>query len=144
MPPNRAPINDIAGLAKRPPPFHNRNMDGHNNVIPFPTRSPANHEPVMFQRSELNAIMRVYGQLVAAGEWRDYAIDMTRDAAIFSVFRRMGETPAYRIEKRPKHAAKQGAYSIVASDGRVLKRGADLPMALRIFNRKLMKLADTD
>lgn len=118
-------------------------MDG-TNIIPFPLRRVANNEPVMFKRGELNAIMRVYGQLVAAGEWRDYAIDMTRDAAIFSVFRRMGETPAYRIEKRPKNAAKQGVYSIIASDGRVLKRGSDLVMALRIFNRKLMKLTDTD
>lgn len=119
-------------------------MDGHSNIIPFPSRTPQTYEPVTFQRAELNAILRVYGQLVAAGEWRDYAIDMTRDTAVFSVFRRMGETPAYRIEKRPKNAAKQGAYSIIASDGRVLKRGSDLAMTLRIFNRKLMKLADTD
>lgn len=133
-----------AGLAKPPYQFHTRLMDGHSNIIPFPSRTPVTHEPVTFQRAELNAILRVYGQLVAAGEWRDYAIDMTRDAAVFSVFRRMGETPAYRIEKRPKNAAKQGAYSIVASDGRILKRGSDLPMTLRIFNRKLLKLAESE
>lgn len=118
-------------------------MDG-SNIIPFPQRGSQNHDPVTFHRRELGAILSVYGQLVAAGEWRDYAIDMTRDAAVFSVFRRMGETPAYRIEKRPKNAARQGAYAIISSDGRVLKRGSDLKMTLRIFNRKLMKLADTD
>lgn len=119
-------------------------MDGSNNVIPFPGRGQQSYEPVTFHRRELGAILSVYGQLVAAGEWRDYAIDMTREAAVFSVFRRMGETPAYRIEKRPKNAAKQGAYSIVASDGQVLKRCTDLAMTLRIFNRKLMKLAERD
>lgn len=119
-------------------------MDGQTNIIPFPGHRSAKPDPVTFHRRELGAILSVYGQLVAAGEWRDYAIDMTRDAAVFSVFRRMGETPAYRIEKRPKNAAKQGAYSIIASDGRVLKRGSDLSMTLRIFNRKLMKLAETE
>lgn len=118
-------------------------MDG-SNIIPFRPRGPQTFEPVAFHRRELGTILSIYGQLVAAGEWRDYAIDMQRDVAIFSVFRRMGETPAYRIEKRPKNAAKQGAYSIHASDGRVLKRGSDLAMTLRIFNRKLMKLAETD
>jgi len=114
------------------------------NVIPFPQRSAPVFEQVTFHRKELGAILSIYGQLVAAGEWRDYAIDMQRDVAIFSIFRRMGEVPAYRIEKRPKNASKQGAYSIVDSSGRVLKRGSDLSMVLRIFNRKLLKLADTD
>ncbi len=114
------------------------------NVIPFPQRGAPAFEQVTFHRKELAAILSIYGQLVAAGEWRDYAIDMGRDVATFSVFRRMGETPAYRIEKRPKNAAKQGAYSIIASDGRVLKRGSDLRMTLRIFNRKLLKLADNE
>jgi len=123
--------------------FQTEAMDA-SNIIPFPQRGAKPPEQVSFHRRELGAILSIYGQLVAAGEWRDYAIDMSRDAAVFSVFRRMGETPAYRIEKRPKNAAKQGAYSVVASDGRVLKRGSDLAMTLRIFNRKLMKLADTD
>lgn len=114
------------------------------NVIPFPQRQTAAPELVSFHRRELGDILSIYGQLVAAGEWRDYAINTGRDAATFSVFRRMGETPAYRIEKRPKNAAKQGAYCIFGSDGRVLKRGSDLKRTLRIFNRKLLKLADSD
>jgi len=146
MPPklNRANprLSRIVGLPSRPCAFTLTLMSGTSNIIPFPSRTPQTYEPVTFHRRELGAILSVYGQLVAAGEWRDYAIDMTRDVAVFSVFRRMGEVPAYRIEKRPKNAGKQGAYSIIASDGRVLKRGSDLQMALRIFNRKLMKLAE--
>lgn len=118
-------------------------MEG-SNIIPFPGRGSQVPEQVTFHRRELGSILSIYGQLVAAGEWRDYAIDMQRDVAIFSIFRRMGEVPAYRIEKRPKNASKQGAYSIHSSDGRVLKRGSDLAMTLRIFNRKLLKLADSD
>jgi len=123
--------------------FHGEGMES-TNVIPFPQRGGPSFEQVSFHRKELGAILSIYGQLVAAGEWRDYAIDMQRDVAIFSIFRRMGEVPAYRIEKRPKNASKQGAYSIIDSSGRVLKRGSDLSMTLRIFNRKLMKLAEND
>ena len=114
------------------------------NVIPFPgpAKAARRPEPVTFHRRELNAILRVYGQLVAAGEWRDYAIDMEREAAVFSVFRRTGETPAYRIEKRPKLARAQGAYAVIGADGRVLKRGTDLAQTLKVFNRALLRITD--
>ena len=130
-------------LANAPFGLHIEGMES-TNVIPFPQRNAPSYDLVSFHRRELADILSIYGQLVAAGEWRDYAINTGRDVATFSVFRRMGETPAYRIEKRPKNAAKQGAYCIFSSDGQVLKRGADLKMTLRIFNRKLLKLADKD
>ena len=97
---------------------------------------------VRFERAELDAILRLYGRMVAAGEWRDYAIDWLKDAAVFSVFRRASEHPLYRIEKRPRLRAKQGAYSVIASTGLVLKRGPDLRQVLRILERKLFKLVE--
>ena len=75
--------------------------------------------------------------MVAAGEWRDYAIDMGREKAVFSVFRRATEYPLFRIEKNPKLARKQGAYSVVGSTGVVLKRGQDLKRVLEVFDKKL-------
>ncbi len=75
--------------------------------------------------------------MVAAGEWRDYAIDMGREKAVFSVFRRATEYPLFRIEKNPKLARKQGAYSVVATTGVVLKRGQDLKRVLEVFDKKL-------
>ena len=119
-------------------------MAVESNIVPFPTRKNNADNIVSFDRRELNAILSKYGQLVAAGEWRDYALNMSMDAAVFSVFRRTGETPAYRIEKRPKNATRQGQYAIIGSDGRIEKRGHDLRLALRIFDRKLMKLTDKD
>lgn len=100
-------------------------------------RSP---DPVAFTRQELGQILKVYGQFVAAGEWRDYAIDSMRDVAVFSVFRRASEAPLYRIEKRPKLARKQGAYLVVAANGANLRRGQDLVQVLRVFDRQRMKL----
>jgi len=79
--------------------------------------------------------MRLYGRMVAAGEWRDYAIDGLRDAAIFSVFRRAADTPLYRIEKRPALARRQGAWAVVAEGGHILKRGHDLAQVLRVFDK---------
>ncbi len=113
-------------------------------IVPFPIRTRNADQIVSFDRRELNTILSKYGQLVAAGEWRDYALNMTMEAAVFSVFRRTGETPAYRIEKRPKNANRQGQYAIIGSDGRIEKRGHDLRLALRIFDRKLMRLTDKD
>ena len=86
-----------------------------------------------FTRQELTAILAVYGRKVAAGEWRDYAIDLGRDKAVFSVFRRASEVPLFRIEKSPKLARKQGAYSVMAPAGLILKRGHDLVRVLSVL-----------
>ncbi len=99
-------------------------------------------EAVAFTREELSRILGLYGHFVAAGEWRDYAIDHLKDAAIFSVFRRAAETPVYRIEKRPALAARQGAFAVVSTAGIILKRGKDLAQVLRLFDRQKLKLAD--
>ena len=97
--------------------------------------------PVTFHRRELDAILRIYGRMVGEGEWRDYAIDHLKEKAVFSVFKRSGEMPLYRIEKNPRLAAKQGAYSVVNVDGRILKRGHELPQVLKVFD-KVLKLIE--
>jgi len=103
----------------------------------------AAHRPsqVMFQRRELDLILNVYGRMVSAGEWRDYAIDGLRDRAEFSVFRRASEAPLYRIVKTPADGRRQGAYKVVAAGGQILKRGHDLKSVMRVFDRMLWKLA---
>jgi hypothetical protein len=90
---------------------------------------------VVFDRLELNQILNIYGRMVASGEWRDYALDMGRDSAVFSVFRRASEVPIYRIEKSPRLARRQGAYSIVTATGLILKRGPDLARVLSVFDK---------
>ncbi len=92
---------------------------------------------IRFDRPELDAILRLYGRMVAAGEWRDYAIDHLADAAVFSVFRRTSEMPLYRIAKEPRLARRQGAYSVTAAGGLILKRGQDLRQVLRVLEPKL-------
>jgi len=93
--------------------------------------------PVAFNRQELTEILQLYGRKVAAGEWRDYAIDHRRDEAVFSVFRRTTEMPLYRIVKEPHLARRQGAYSLVAATGLILKRGHQLANVLRFLDRPL-------
>ena len=75
--------------------------------------------------------------MVAQGAWRDYAIDMGRDYAVFSIFRHTSENPLYRLEKHPKLAKRQGAYLIRNHQGRILKRGKKLNQVLKIFENKL-------
>ena len=95
-----------------------------------------------WSRRELSLILNIYGRMVAAGEWRDYAIDGLRDRAVFSIFRRSSEQPLYRVEKTPKNAQRQGAYSVVAMDGRILGRGRELKQVLRVLERKLIRAVD--
>ena len=99
---------------------------------------PARIQPnVTFDRPELDRILRLYGRMVAAGEWRDYAIDFLKDRAVFSVFRRSSEMPIYRIEKNPRLARRQGAYSVISATGLILRRGQELDRVLRVLDPKL-------
>jgi hypothetical protein len=92
---------------------------------------------VTFDRFELSRILNLYGRMVADGEWRDYAIDFLKDRAVFSVFRRASEVPIYRIEKDPRLARKQGAYSVISATGLILRRGHELDRVLLVIDRKL-------
>ena len=115
----------------RGPPY-----DG--NIVPFPNgREP---RQVGFERAELMRILDLYGRMVAAGEWRDYAMDFRRDHAAFSAFRRTAEVPQMRLEKRPALRGKQGMWALFGEQGQVLKRGHELAGVLAPLERRLLKV----
>ena len=132
------------------PSMSDRHDESAHGAAPAPTEAtgevvsldavrpakPQAPPPVVFHRRELDLLLRVYGRKVAEGEWRDYAIDFTRERAVFSCFRRASEMPQFRIVKDPKLARKQGAWSVLAANGAVLKRGHELAQVLRVFDRK--------
>lgn len=99
-----------------------------------PARGPG---VVSFDRHELALILNVYGKKVANGEWRDYALDMLRERALFSIYQRASERPLYVVEKNPKLARRQGQYMVYATDGRIMKRGHDLAAVLRVLDPQL-------
>lgn len=99
-------------------------------------------DQIAFDRRELAVILGLYGRMVASGDWRDYGMSFLKDVAIFSIFRRTAEQPIYRIEKRPRLRDKQGMYSVIGMDGRILKRGHDLKTVLRVLERKLIRAVD--
>lgn len=109
-----------------------------SNVSSFPQRGNASQ--VGFERREMERILSLYGRMVAAGHWKDYAMDMRRDVAIFAAFRRAAERPQMRIEKRPADRNRQGMWSLHGEQGQVLKRGHDLAGILAPVERKLVKL----
>jgi hypothetical protein len=106
----------------------------HDSKSP-PPPPPSQH--IAFDRHELREILNVYGRLVASGEMRDYAIDMLKDRAVFSLFRRMGEVPTYRVEKDPKLRNRQGVYAVITATGLILKRGPDLARVLSVLDKRL-------
>lgn len=95
---------------------------------------------VTFSRAELRILLDEYSRRVAAGEWRDYAIDFLKDRAVFSVFRRASEVPLYRIEKNPKLEQRQGAYSVISATGLILRRGHELDRVLRVIDKSALAL----
>lgn len=109
-----------------------------SNVTPFPSQAAAGQTG--FDRIELQRIMDLYGRMVSAGHWRDYAIDLGRDAAIFSAFRRSAERPEYRIEKWPALRHRQGMWALVGEAGNILKRGSELQGVLAPVERRLLKI----
>ncbi len=114
--------------------------DGETSAVLIPLHEARRERlalPVAFERRELDQILRLYGRMVAANEWRDYAIDHLSDRAVFSVFRRTSETPLFQIVKDPGLARKQGAFSVVAAGGRILKRGHELARVLGVFDKRL-------
>jgi hypothetical protein len=108
-------------------------------VVPA-RNTPTPLDKVTFSRRELNRILDLYGRMVAAGEWRDYAIDFLKDRAVFSVFRRSSEVPIYRIEKNPKLERRQGAYSVISATGHIVRRGHELERVLRAIDKSVLSL----
>jgi hypothetical protein len=110
-------------------------------VTPFPATA-GKPTQTGFDRTELTRILDLYGRMVAAGHWRDYAIDLGRDAAVFAAFRRAAERPEFRIEKRPSLRHKQGMWALIGEQGVVLKRGHELGPVLAPVERRLMKIVE--
>jgi len=126
-------------MVEEPIEFRAPSSEGARN----PSENTATLPVTRFDRSELNRILTVYGRMVAAGEWRDYAVDFLEEVAVFSIFRRTSEIPLYRVEKRPKLRQRQGQYCVIAAGGLVMKRGHELAQVLKVFDRKFIKaLAD--
>ncbi|MBW8816536.1 MAG: DUF2794 domain-containing protein [Caulobacterales bacterium] len=107
-----------------------------------PSYSAPRAAGIFFERREFDRLLRLYGRMVAAGEWRDYGMDSLPEAAVFSVFRRASEAPIYRIEKRPALAKRQGAWAILGHGGHILRRGHDLEQVLRFFDKGRLSVVD--
>lgn len=117
-------------------------MTDHSTIIPFgqPQKGKTAAHTIFFERSEFEAILNIYGKMVASGYWKDYAISGAKDVATFAVFQKASERPIFRITKTPALRHKQGAYAILSSQGQVVKRGQELSQVLKYFEKKLIKL----
>jgi hypothetical protein len=129
VPAGKAPSSQVSSTSSNPTP-----------LIASQISSQITNQ-VTFDRAELRRLLGLYGRKVAAGEWRDYAIDFLKDRAVFSVFRRSSEVPLYRIEKNPRLARRQGAYSVISATGLVVRRGHELDRVLRAIDKSLSVVA---
>ena len=111
-------------------------------IEPSSGEGGASPSSVFFERRELDQILRVYGRMVAQAEWRDYAMVGHKDFAEFAVFRRSGDAPLYRIEKRPALQTRQGQWAVIGEGGQILKRGRDLAQVLRVFDGRRFQVVE--
>jgi Protein of unknown function (DUF2794) len=125
-----------AQLSEAEPINLSRSTQSGKSSIVYLYQNNRSPRQTSFDRHELRQILNVYCTRVAAGEWRDYAIDTLKERAVFSIFRHSSEVPLYRIEKRPKMARKQGLYWIISASGMILKRGHDLNQVLKAIDRR--------
>ena len=107
-------------------------------VSPFPSPKPKIPIQIGFDRVELGRIVDLYGRMVSAGLWKDYAIEFTSVSASFWAFRRTAERPEYRIEKRP--SSRNEMWALIGEHGVVLKRSDELGPVLAPLERRLLKL----
>jgi hypothetical protein len=122
-------------MTEADPPGSQVSRSESAEIAYFPASRRPDPPAIAFDRHELRQIMNLYGRMVAYGEWRDYAIDFLRDKAVFSIFRRASEIPLYRIVKDPALAQRQGAYSVLAPTGMIVKRGHDLARVLQAIDK---------
>ena len=115
-----------------------------SKIVSLPPRlSSSQQRPpsqIAFSRQELAQILSVYGRMVSAGHWKDYAMDFLKDRAVFSVYRKASEHALYRIEKIPALRQRQGEFCVIAPGGLILKRGHSLDAVLKVFDRKKFQL----
>jgi len=117
-------------------------MNSHSDILSFPGIGTTAKQRVYFNRVELNAILNIYGRMVSAGIWKDYAIEEGGDHIGFCVYKRASDVPDFRIIKEPRLAKKQGAFAITGRGGSIVKRGQTLENVLGHFRKKLMRLVD--
>jgi hypothetical protein len=117
-------------------------MTDQSTIIPFlnPRQHGAAPHSIFFSRPEFEALLNIYGKMVASGHWKDYAVSGAKEVATFAVHQKASERPVFRITKTPALKNKQGAFSILNSQGQILKRGHELPQVLKYFEKKLIKL----
>jgi len=120
--------------------IHDYQMTVHNNIIPLQNskshKTPKPIDQVCFNRRDIDMLMQFYSKRVGTGEWRDYAMDMLKDSAVFSVFKRASEVPIYTVHKTPKLANRQGEWSLLNANGLILKRGKELKQVLKVLDKK--------
>ena len=86
-----------------------------------------------FSKIELTQILNVYSTRVAAGEWRDYALDHMDGAAVFSIYKSSHEMPLYTIEKKRLKGKDRWIY-IVSDRRKALRQAARLADVLDYLN----------
>ena len=96
-------------------------------------------EEKFFNKKEMVEILNLYGFMVSAGEWKDYAIFINKNTVGFDIYRKATESPLYQIIKSLDTKNKNEKFYIRDQSGKVLKKSYSLRPILEILNKKKNK-----
>jgi hypothetical protein len=92
-------------------------------------------KPIFFDKSEISLLLNVYSRQVAAGNWKDYAIDQLPGLVVFSIFKNAHEHPIYTIVKQVPPSGK-GREFFVHAGAKQLSKSDKLSNALRVLQKQ--------
>ena len=108
----------------------------NNKILKFKSLNDKNSN---FNKKELAIILKLYGKMVARGEWRDYGISMDKEVSVFSIYRHSAEYPIYRVKKTLKKSNNKNIFSVITMDGTILNSSSDLLSVLKPLSLNLIK-----
>ena len=103
------------------------------------SRRDINNSKLYFSKSELTKILKCYSIGVSKGNWKDYAIDFTRNAAVFFIYKHSLARPDCILSKLKERKRRKITYKLSISNKKY-KKFNNIDELISSLKRKQIKL----
>jgi len=102
-------------------------------------RSNLDNSKLFFSKSELTKILKCYSIGVSKGNWKDYAIDFTKNDAIFLIYKHSWTSPDCVLSKLKEREREKITYKLSISNKKY-KNFSNLDELISSLKKKQIKL----
>ena len=95
-----------------------------------------------FNKTELQTILNLYAKMVSGGEWKDYALNISKKEVSFNVYYRTSEFPVYRITKNLKPKKENEKFLIKDAQNKIINNSENLQNLIKKIIWKKFKLVN--